>query len=788
MSSEFPACKTISRAVDPNEHQNSCPSSPSLTLTCHFHPAFKVTKLCRQCSDKFHFLLCEKCLQLKEPVSHLDHIKQIVDIDKYIENCLNNWENIQNEEIEAKSMFAKLEEFIEEADSQENIVESFVENEIKAINFDFDLIMTKLEEIKINVLSTKDKFVRTLTEELKEMRKLKDDLGAFADEGSPLFRRKSAGVIEDCMNKLKELESSPEKQKENDYVIETFSSLVREFKQFELNFELNYKKDYIETPYVPSDLQIQKLSKREASMQIMTLINEIRNKAKYPPKYKRFQNSNQEFDNFLKTLDVIKSDVKGLSEKLLLTQQEVTYKLTGENLLYKASFSSNNNAILLKSEEKSRLPQSFEIATSIKTDHRKGITCICVYDNQSFITGGNDALIKIWDLYTFKCSKNLKCETVPYNLITMIDANEEKLLVSGHAQGYVAVFNSDFDLRFVFKKQESIISSLISIDDRRTVFSGSYDGTILILDIIEGRVLKKLSDHEASVNCLGYSKSLSKWASGSDDGRILIWDIQNEASKNQIENLKEKPPNFLEDPDMDSIESDHFSEEKQSEVEIKVEENHSSSLTFLEKEFIEQQAKSIVNTEKEKVEQTYESDSASFRDVKAIGVLNNGEEVKHIVFSQNNPRILLSTCYNLVKLWDIQTKSCLMRIGKHEKCINRLLIIEEKSIKKLYEPHRNRAGSLSTNNLLLNIKGNSNLLELMSIDRLMILSFGVDHMIRMWNGAKNCCVSESHDHIKEFSLKDSLENTILMYNEKDDKVYFLSVGDKDTIINIWKMN
>ena len=773
-------CETISRSINPKSSQ-----FPLFSLNCPFHPSFKILKLCRNCYQKSHFLLCERCLQLKEPLSHQDHLKQLLDLDKYLEDCRNSWNQMQNEEKEAKAMFSKLEEFIMEADDKEEIVESFVENEIKAINEDFKMIAEKLEEIKTNVLTTKEKFVRTLTDELKEMRKLKEDLSAFANEGSPLFRRKSGGNLEDTMNKIKDLGYNLEKQKDKDYVIETFASLIREFKQLELNFQLNYKKDYKEAPSKPADFETNESGKKEASMQILNLINEIRNKAKYPPKYKRFQNSNQEFDNFLKNLDDVNNDIKGLSEKLLLTQQEVTYKLTGENLFSKALFSSNNNAILLKSEDSSRLPQSFEIATSIKTDHRKGITCLCVYDNQSFITGDNDALIKIWDLYTFKCSKNLKCETVPYNLITMIDANEEKLLISGHAQGYVAVFNSDFDLRFVFKKQESIISSLISIEDRRTVFSASYDGTILILDIIEGHVLKKLTDHEASVNCLGYSKNLSKWASGSDDGRILIWDIQKEASKIQIENLKEKAPTFLEDPSMDSIESDHFSEECKGDREII---EHNENVTnFLENPKEENENKENIGDNKENPEDSFDSD-ASFKDVKAAGVLNNGEEVKHIVFSQNNPRVLLSTCYNLIKLWDIQTKSCLMRIGKHEKSINRLLIIEEKTIKRsMFDTKRSRAGSLSTDNLLL-MGNNNNLLELMSIDRLMILSFGVDHMIRMWNGAKNCCVSESNDHIKEFSLKDSLENTILMYNEKDDKVYFLSVGDKDTNINIWKLN
>lgn len=431
------------------------------------------------------------------------------------------------------------------------------------------------------------------------------------------------------------------------------------------------------------------------------------------------------------------------------------------------------------------MPQSFEIATSIKTDHRKGITCLCVYDQQSFVTGGNDSLIKLWDLYTFKCSKNLKCETVPYCIITMIDCTEEKLLISGHAQGFVAVFDSEFDLRWVIKKQESVISSIISIDDCRTVFAASYDGTILIIDIIEGKVLKKIIDHEASVNCLAYSKSLKKWASGSDDGRILIWEIQKNKKKLKIGNLKERAPNFFEEDDMmkeslDSIDSNLFVEK-----EIIREEDEEKNIEPIEK------IKNLEKNENKDEKENSLSDSESFKDVSAACVLQNGEEVKHIVFSQNNPRILISTCYNLIKVWDIQTKSCLMKLGKHEKTINRILIFEEKKIKKWGNipsaDARKRADSLNCEMKINYLNNENSLATLMSIDKLMILSFGTDHVIRLWNTAKNKCVCESNDHLKEFSLKDSLENNIIMYNEKDEKPYFLSVGDKDNNINIWKV-
>lgn len=315
---------------------------PLLSLQCSLHPSFKIAKICQTCYlQQKHFLLCEKCLSLKDPISHQEHLKTVLTLDRYVDECLNNFQNIQSEEKEAKIMFSKLEGFLNEVADNEKVLEDLIETEIMRINQDFDIMMEKLEKIKEGICITKNKFIKTLNDDVNEMKKLKKELEKFSLEGSPLFRKKSCGNLEECINRLKQLSLDKEKQKEKNYIQETFGSLIKEFKKFESNFEMNYKKDYVEETS-QLNLSEKNLSKREVSLQILNLMSEIRNKSKYPPKYKQFQNSNEEFDNFLKTLDKVSIDVSELSEKLLLTQHDVTYKFTGENQRNKVSFSSNN--------------------------------------------------------------------------------------------------------------------------------------------------------------------------------------------------------------------------------------------------------------------------------------------------------------------------------------------------------------------------------------------------------------------------------------------------------------
>ena len=164
---------------------------PSLVVKCSIHPSFPIIKICKHCYQKNNFFLCEKCLSLNDPNSHNEHAKSIVSLEKFIEECINNWDHIQNEEKEAKEMFSKLEEFIEEAYEEEKVLESFIDQEIQIINQDFETLMKKFDEIRENLLKTKENFIKTLTDEIKETRKLQDDLQAFAEEGSPYFKKKA---------------------------------------------------------------------------------------------------------------------------------------------------------------------------------------------------------------------------------------------------------------------------------------------------------------------------------------------------------------------------------------------------------------------------------------------------------------------------------------------------------------------------------------------------------------------------------------------------------------------
>lgn len=385
---------------------------------------------------------------------------------------------------------------------------------------------------------------------------------------------------------------------------------------------------------------------------------------------------------------------------------------------------SSNNLGLCKSFDVSQ-PKALTLCSSINTSHKKGINCISMFGNDKFATGANDYIIRIWDLLTFKFIKGFKCERIPYSVLSLEDDEGCPVLVSGHAEGYLIVVTENLEIKHVFKEQDSVISSLIALKDGRTVISGSYDETIVFYDIKNCIAIKKITDHSESINCLDVSSNYKKLASGSDDTSIQIWNIS--YTKNNI-----------------------------------------------------------------------------FNGVSLFRSIENGHTVKTIKFLSNHPNILLSNCYNIVKMWDCELGVCIKKLCKHDHYIYKICVLETKDTKK--SPKLKKTASFNEGNptSIINLSlepeliQNSNefpsqahtqtdIIDLLKLKDLFILTLGQDHKIKLWNVSQESRIAEVNDELKEFSVEDPFGNALLLINEKDNMVHFLSTSDKETYINIWKI-
>ena len=79
------------------------------------------------------------------------------------------------------------------------------------------------------------------------------------------------------------------------------------------------------------------------------------------------------------------------------------------------------------------------------------------------------------------------------------------------------------------------VSSVSFSADGSTLASGSWDGTVILWDVVSRSQLTTLEGHTARVSSVSFSADGSTLASGSWDGTVILWDV---ASRSQLTTLE----------------------------------------------------------------------------------------------------------------------------------------------------------------------------------------------------------------------------------------------------------
>ncbi len=107
----------------------------------------------------------------------------------------------------------------------------------------------------------------------------------------------------------------------------------------------------------------------------------------------------------------------------------------------------------------------------------------------------------------------------------------------GHGQDVdqsILIYDLKHGHQFTLKGHEKSIFSLSLSEDEQRLFSGSYDGTIKVWDLLSKTCLATLQGHQQNVNCL---KVLSEThlISGSFDGTLRIWNLDTLTCENELD-------------------------------------------------------------------------------------------------------------------------------------------------------------------------------------------------------------------------------------------------------------
>jgi hypothetical protein len=152
-------------------------------------------------------------------------------------------------------------------------------------------------------------------------------------------------------------------------------------------------------------------------------------------------------------------------------------------------------------------------------------------DNKYLVTGGEDGLIKIWDLATGLESPNLP-------LIQTIKAHNNAVLAVELSPNYQQIGSGSWDktiklwdvqtgqLLKTLIGHEQLVDAIAFSPDGKILASGSKDSSIKLWNLETGELIRTLKGHELSVLSLAISPDGETLASGSADGTIALWKLK----------------------------------------------------------------------------------------------------------------------------------------------------------------------------------------------------------------------------------------------------------------------
>lgn len=152
-------------------------------------------------------------------------------------------------------------------------------------------------------------------------------------------------------------------------------------------------------------------------------------------------------------------------------------------------------------------------------------------DHKYLVTGGEDGLVKVWDLAT-----GLQSATLP--LVQTIQAHNNpvlvvklspdgKMIASGSWDKTIKLWNLQTgQLLKTFIGHEQLVGAIAFSPDGKILASGSKDSSVKLWNVETGELIRTLKGHELSVLSLAISPDGETLASSSADGSIGLWKLK----------------------------------------------------------------------------------------------------------------------------------------------------------------------------------------------------------------------------------------------------------------------
>ncbi len=155
-----------------------------------------------------------------------------------------------------------------------------------------------------------------------------------------------------------------------------------------------------------------------------------------------------------------------------------------------------------------------------------GAVCSVAFspDGKILASGGDDGLVKLWDVATGNLLRVLLRHTK--SVYSVAFSPDGKMLASGSLDNTITVWEVDTGKELhTFSGHRGPVRSVVFSPDGEFIISGSGDNKIKLWETRTGRDLRTFSGHTDDVYCVAISQSGEFVVSGSLDNKIKMWEV-----------------------------------------------------------------------------------------------------------------------------------------------------------------------------------------------------------------------------------------------------------------------
>ena len=160
-------------------------------------------------------------------------------------------------------------------------------------------------------------------------------------------------------------------------------------------------------------------------------------------------------------------------------------------------------------------------------------------DNTKLVSGSWDKTIRLWDIAS--CKSDLLFKGHTKDVLCVGFSHDERLIFSGGMDNSLKYWNTKGDLRYDNTQFNGWVSCILNIQKGKNnyIAVGCWDGTVKILNS-EYNLDREIPGGEYAVTSLSTDDDGDFLFIGYKDGTVVVYNIQNENSENEEDNIKQK--------------------------------------------------------------------------------------------------------------------------------------------------------------------------------------------------------------------------------------------------------